>query len=1096
MKSKSKFIILLFILFISIDLSSWLLYYHTKSNYDLKIEDEIINIKNSSVYTNATIISDGYQDIYWNDHESRNPDIAIDANGNTHIVWNDATNGEWGYDREIMYVNYTSSAGWTNVTVISDGYQGEYWNDGESRTPSIAVENSGTIHVVWSDITDGPWRANVNNAEIMYANYTSSGGWSNATVISDGYQGIYWNDERCSNPSIAAEDSGYIHVVWDCDGTGAWGTDVEIMYAKYTPGGGWSNVSVISDGYSGIYWNDAYSGYAEIAVDYNGEAHVVWEDYTDGSWGIDIEIMYVKYTSGMGWSNITVISDGYGGIYWNDDASMCSSIEADPNGNLHVAWQDYDDGVWGTDTEILYINYTVGNGWSNVTAISDGYKGIYWNNDYSGKPSLECDSNGNIHVVWEDYCNGVWGTDVEIMHVMFSSKSGWSNVTVISDGYDNSYWNDGESVNPSIAIDNDGNTHIVWEDDTNGVWTQTVDDDEIMYTFADFLSPNITINSPRTDKIYGNTAPYFEIIINDGDLNETWYSLYNGSAWSSNYKIGSFTDQIDLEAWNNCPNGTVIVRFYANDTLGNLGSSEMTLRKDIIAPRISVIAPIDNGVYGSEAPNFNLSINESNLNESWYSIYNGTHWLQDINITGFLTGQIDPGIWVDCPNDNLILRFFSNDLGGNFNFSEIIIIKKVGKWQLLPLVIDDGGEGNFTWAEASTKAWCKGSGTLADPYMIDDIIINGQNLSTCIEIRNSNASFVISNSTFYNSLKGNNFAGIKFVEVINGKILNNNCSSNNGNGIHLELCQNITLSNNEVNNNKYAGIVLYQCEFNLIHNNKNSINNNSLYGIFLDKSNNNTISNNTINKNQIGVFLNDSFNNVIMFNIFQGNEISILESESCEDKNIIYNNQDDSISDGRNKIPDDLLIVFIVVIIVSSLVLIIVIIFIRKKYDIFHFKSTEMAESIEESVIEPETIPESKKIAPPFKLFLSYSTLDSEFFQIRKTVKNLEKFPEVSKVYYWEADSGENIVEYMERTLNKCNVFVLFCSQNTLNSNAVKDEWQAAFQLRKKGQLKIVPVYKEERFIPALLTPILNVKFEEDNFKDYVEKLYKEILRV
>lgn len=83
----------------------------------------------------------------------------------------------------------------------------------------------------------------------------------------------------------------------------------------------------------------------------------------------------------------------------------------------------------------------------------------------------------------------------------------------------------------------------------------------------------------------------------------------------------------------------------------------------------------------------------------------------------------------------------------------------------------------------------------------------------------------------------------------------------------------------------------------------------------------------------------------------------------------------------------------------------------------------------------------------------------------------------------------------MEKTLKECNVFVLFCSENALNSLAVTDEWQAAFQLRKKGLLKIVPVYEDEDYIPALLTPLLNVKFSKDNFIDFIINLYHEVLR-
>ncbi len=71
----------------------------------------------------------------------------------------------------------------------------------------------------------------------------------------------------------------------------------------------------------------------------------------------------------------------------------------------------------------------------------------------------------------------------------------------------------------------------------------------------------------------------------------------------------------------------------------------------------------------------------------------------------------------------------------------------------------------------------------------------------------------------------------------------------------------------------------------------------------------------------------------------------------------------------------------------------------------------------------------------------------------------------------------------------------MFCSENSVKSDAVKDEWQAAFQMRKKGLLKMIPVYKVEEHIPVLLWQMLNVKFTKDDFDGFIQKLYEEILR-
>ncbi|MFW9877134.1 MAG: hypothetical protein ACFFG0_28930 [Candidatus Thorarchaeota archaeon] len=477
MKNKVRSISILLYLIIIWGFSSIVKFDISEPTHKFDGFGESFNVKtSSSIYTNATVISDGFGGTYWNDGSSYTPSIATDNSGNIHVVWRDDTDGPWGVDTEIMYASYYSSAGWSNVSVISDGFGGTYWNDGSSYTPSIATDNSGNIHVVWRDDTDGSWGA---DAEIIYANYSTSAGWSNVTVISDGFGGTYWNDGDSSWPSIATDNSGNIHVVWYDFTYGPWGADAEIMYTNYSSSAGWSNATVISDGFGGTYWNDGGSYTPSIATDNSGNIHVVWYDDTDGAWGVDPEIMYASYSSPAGWSNATVISDGFGGTYWNDGFCQLPSIAIDNSGNIHVVWEDWTIGPWGDDGEIMYASYSSSAGWSNVTVISDGFGGTYWNDGTSSWPSISTDDSGNIHVVWEDWTNGPWGVDPEIMYASYSSSAGWSNATVISDGFGGTYWNNGGSAEPSIAIDNNRNIHVVWEDNTDGPWGT---DWEIMYT--------------------------------------------------------------------------------------------------------------------------------------------------------------------------------------------------------------------------------------------------------------------------------------------------------------------------------------------------------------------------------------------------------------------------------------------------------------------------------------------------------------------------------------------------------------------------------------------------------------------------------------
>ena len=439
------------------------------------------NLKSNAVdFLNATVISDGFGSIYWNDGSSYNPAVAVDSDNTVHVVWHDWTDGIWGTDTEIMYANYTTATGLSNATVISDGFGGVYWNNDDSYSSAVAVDSSNVVHVVWYDWTDGIWGTDI---EIMYVNYNIAVGWSNVTVISDGYGGVYWNNDDSFNPAIIVDNTDTVHVVWHDYTNGVWGTDIEIMYANYTIATGWSNATVISDGFGGVYWNTGNSFDARFAIDGDNAVHVVWEDSTDGIWGTDYEIMHTKFTTATGWLNATVISDGFGGIYWNDGDSLDAAITINTTNGIHVVWDDMTPGPWGVDKEIMYAVYTTG--WSNATVISDGQNGTYWNDGTSNDPEIIMDNNDVIHVVWEDNTDNGWGTDWEIMYAEFITATGWSLPLVISDGYGGDFWNDGNSVAPSIAT---GTTAImvVWYDDTDGPWGTDV---EIMHTSIPIPAP-------------------------------------------------------------------------------------------------------------------------------------------------------------------------------------------------------------------------------------------------------------------------------------------------------------------------------------------------------------------------------------------------------------------------------------------------------------------------------------------------------------------------------------------------------------------------------------------------------------------------------
>ncbi len=411
-----------------------------------------------------------------------------------------------------------------------------------------------------------------------------------------------------------------------------------------------------------------------------------------------------------------------------------------------------------------------------------------------------------------------------------------------------------------------------------------------------------------------------------------------------------------------------------------------------------------------------------------------------------------------------------------------------------PFIIDDLGNADYTWAEMADKNWCSGSGTDSDPYILQNLWIDGNNLSSCIEIRNSIKYFQMIYCEFQESLYNSDSAGIKLFNVSNG-VLSNNTYVYNGNGIILIDCHNITIIGSFIYDNGWNGIKLINSHNITIKLNYDSINGNFHAGIYLLLSSHNIIIENSIKHNQFGIYFYESDYNIVKFNEFLNNEENIKEINCVG--NVIESNVFISPPSGDNT-PYEYVRLFIIILI--SLLALAVLIMIAIRLGKIKMGTGEKSEHIELVIETEQSIQTQEAVLEPhierkLKIFLCFSVDDSENFNLAKIAKALEEYPEIDKVFYWEEKSYQNVVELMEEALQNSNVFIIFCSENSEKSRDVKDQWQAAFQLQKKEVMKIIPVHEEEKFIPYMLMPMLNVKYTNDDFEGFIQNLYKEILR-
>ncbi|MFX1258780.1 MAG: NosD domain-containing protein, partial [Promethearchaeota archaeon] len=207
------------------------------------------------------------------------------------------------------------------------------------------------------------------------------------------------------------------------------------------------------------------------------------------------------------------------------------------------------------------------------------------------------------------------------------------------------------------------------------------------------------------------------------------------------------------------------------------------------------------------------------------------------------------------------------------------------------------GVDAHNWSWAKDQWWCSGSGTWNDPYIIENLDINGFNSGSCITIENSNVPFIIRNCKVYNSGSENSDAGIKLNNVNYSRIINNDCLNNNKNGIILEDCFWVNISGNTANENYYGISLTNSAHISIL---KSIVNNNGGYGIYLQDCDDNNIIGNNANNNSEGIHLeHNCHNNTILGNTANNNLYYGISLEyNCHNNTISRNSANDNFVEG------------------------------------------------------------------------------------------------------------------------------------------------------------------------------------------------------
>jgi hypothetical protein len=283
----------------------------------------------------------------WNPEDSSYPAVAIGSSGNIHIVWQDASPGNF----EIYYRKSTDGGtSWSKSKRLTSNVE-------NSHRPKIAVDSGSNVYVIWNNVYP-------MSTQIYWKKSTDSGSSWLAT------KKFTWRFEYARRPEIAIDSSNSIYVVWD----GNTGDSNQIYFKKSTNSGTtWTSRQ--------LTWNWYDSGSPDLTVDSNGHIHVGWHQYAP----IENEIYYKKSIyGGTSWSVSKRLT-------WVDPPSFIPKIASDKNGRIHVVW------TLGSseDREIFYKRSTD----SGVTWTT---KRITWILGESKMPAIAVAPNNNIYVVWQD----------------------------------------------------------------------------------------------------------------------------------------------------------------------------------------------------------------------------------------------------------------------------------------------------------------------------------------------------------------------------------------------------------------------------------------------------------------------------------------------------------------------------------------------------------------------------------------------------------------------------------------------------------------------------------------------------------------------
>ena len=337
-----------------------------------------------------------------------------------------------------------------------------------------------------------------------------------------------------TNISSSVDDDGNIHVVWEDHRSGAG----DIYYMKLDDEGNkLTNDAKISN-------DTTASRNPSVAADSDGHIYIVWEDVDNGS----SELLFAKLWYYEG--NITFQENGL----QVSDSDPANSTEPDiavcQDGNLALVWTDARHEAGDGNLEIYYKRLReAGTSLTPDTRVTGDV-------GRSEHPRLDTDADGMNHIVWYDFRDSSNG--LVINHGVFYRKVMMDGTPLTSE---TRITFASPLSRPDIAIDTDGNAHVVFDDDRYASF-------DIFYTLLD-PDGNTLVDDRNISPKDDTESRYPRIALSDSNAVDVVWQDQTSDRWAIHYSAMNYNGEIEVYdqglTSDTVGNATIPVVMCAND---------------------------------------------------------------------------------------------------------------------------------------------------------------------------------------------------------------------------------------------------------------------------------------------------------------------------------------------------------------------------------------------------------------------------------------------------------------------------------------------------------------------------------------------------